>query len=115
MTLVIHHRDAGGYADVVDIGRGSGLLGQGGWGNPYSHRPSRLEGVTACKTREDAIEAYRLLLWQLVQLDRVQHGALIESLAALEGRTLACWCKPQACHGDVLARAAAWAHKEMRA
>lgn len=27
---------------------------------------------------------------------------LWNSLEELEGKTLACWCKPKACHGDVL-------------
>lgn len=26
------------------------------------------------------------------------------SLHELDGKTLACWCKPHACHGDVLAK-----------
>ena len=28
---------------------------------------------------------------------------------ALHGKPLACWCAPLPCHGQVLARAAAWA------
>ena len=33
----------------------------------------------------------------------------MKQLAALKGRRLGCFCKPQACHGDTLARAAEWA------
>jgi hypothetical protein len=29
---------------------------------------------------------------------------LLARLPELEGKILACWCKPQACHGDVLLR-----------
>lgn len=29
---------------------------------------------------------------------------LMARLPELEGKTLACWCKPDACHGDVLVR-----------
>ena len=29
---------------------------------------------------------------------------LLARLPELEGKTLACWCKPQACHGDVLVK-----------
>lgn len=28
---------------------------------------------------------------------------LLAQLHALKGKRLACWCKPKACHGDVLA------------
>jgi uncharacterized protein DUF4326 len=31
---------------------------------------------------------------------------LLARLPELRGKTLACWCKPQDCHGDVLARLA---------
>ena len=33
----------------------------------------------------------------------------LEELASLHGKTLACHCAPLPCHGEVLARAAAWA------
>ncbi len=29
------------------------------------------------------------------------------SIKALHGKTLACWCAPKPCHGDVLAKIAA--------
>ena len=32
------------------------------------------------------------------------NGPLWDELPELEGKTLACWCKPEACHGDVLLR-----------
>jgi hypothetical protein len=31
---------------------------------------------------------------------------LMAALSELQGRVLGCWCKPEACHGDVLARLA---------
>jgi hypothetical protein len=31
---------------------------------------------------------------------------LLAALPELKGKTLGCWCKPQACHGDILARLA---------
>ena len=34
----------------------------------------------------------------------VRDGPLWDELPELEGKTLACWCKPEACHGDVLLR-----------
>ena len=29
---------------------------------------------------------------------------LMKALPELQGKTLGCWCKPKACHGDVLVR-----------
>ena len=37
----------------------------------------------------------------------------LEELAALHGKTLACHCAPLPCHGEVLARAAAWAAAQL--
>ena len=31
---------------------------------------------------------------------------LLAQLHTLKGKRLACWCKPKACHGDVLAKLA---------
>ena len=31
-----------------------------------------------------------------------EYAALLADLPELEGKTLFCWCKPDACHGDVL-------------
>src|SRR6185312_8586068 len=46
------------------------------------------------KTREEAIAKYRE--WILTQPD------LLKRLRELEGKVLGCYCKPKACHGDVL-------------
>ena len=71
----------------VYIGRGSK------WGNPFSHM-SNTKAQFKVDTREEAIEKYRE--WIMTQ----QH--LLDSLHELEGKTLCCFCKPRACHGDVL-------------
>ena len=87
--------------DVVYIGRGSI------WGNPYSHK----EGTKAqyrVNTREEAIESYRHWLWKEIQAGRIT----IPMLLALDGKRLACYCKPQSCHGDIIVAAIQWAKKE---
>lgn len=84
--------------DIVYIGRGSR------WGNPYSHK----EGTKALykvKTRDEAVAAYKKYLWGLIQSGVVTK----EDLIALDGKRLACYCSPQACHGDVLVAAIKWA------
>lgn len=91
----------------VYIGRGRDpRTGEPGrWGNPFSHRPSRLAGVTVVATREEAVERYRRWLWEEIESGRVD----LAELASLHGKALGCWCEPEACHGEVLEAAAFWA------
>ena len=90
----------------VYIGRSRGT--RGFWGNPFSHK----EGAQAkfkVATREAAISSYKSWLWQEIKAERIT----LEQLAALDGKTLGCWCKPKSCHGDVLTVAAEWAKREL--
>lgn len=57
------------------------------WGNPFV--------VGRDGSRRAVIAKYRAWLHRQPEL----LGALDE----LRGKTLGCWCKPHACHGDVLA------------
>jgi hypothetical protein len=77
---------------AVYIGRGSP------WGNPFSHNP-RSKAETIVATREEAIAAFEA--WFLAQPELV--AAAKEKL---RGKTLVCFCKPLACHGDFLLRIA---------
>ena len=68
------------------------------YGNPFSHR----EGTKAkfkVATREEAITRYEL--WLLAQPSLV---ALVKR--ELRGKVLGCWCAPESCHAEVLARIA---------
>jgi hypothetical protein len=69
------------------------------WGNPY-----RLENDTP-KERDRVISLYSEYLWGKIALGEIT----VEMLLSLDGKKLGCWCKPKACHGDVLASAVAWA------
>lgn len=74
------------YYDIY-VGRGSI------WGNPYSH----LHGTKAqhiVKTRQEAVECYRQYI--------LNRSDLLARLPELKGKVLGCYCKPLACHGDVL-------------
>lgn len=62
------------------IGRGSI------WGNPFH--------IGKDGTRSDVIKKYRY--WISEQPD------LLKQLEKLRGKVLGCFCKPKACHGDVL-------------
>ena len=58
--------------------------------------------------RAEVIEKYRAWLWRAIE-----DGIIgLDELAALDGQRLACWCAPEPCHGDVLARAARWAARQ---
>jgi Domain of unknown function (DUF4326) len=56
------------------------------WGNPFE--------IGRDGTREEVIEKYREYI--------LRKPELLSRLENLRGKTLACWCKPKACHGDVL-------------
>lgn len=73
----------------VYIGRGSK------WGNPYSH----LQGTQAkyvVSTRQEAVDKFQ----EYILYGEGQH--LLNDLHELQNKTLGCFCKPQACHGDIL-------------
>jgi hypothetical protein len=81
------------YKEPYDIyiGRGSK------WGNPYV--------INRDGTREEVIERYKQYLW-----DSLLKGDItIEDLLNLEGKVLGCFCKPKACHGDIIVSAVEWA------
>jgi len=67
----------------VDIGRPSK------WGNPFK--------ISRDGSREQVIIQYRN--WLLSQ-----RKDLLNDLNVLKGKRLGCYCKPQACHGDVLVK-----------
>jgi hypothetical protein len=89
------HKDRGGKTTVVNvrkepcdvyIGRAMPRWTASPFGNPFR--------VTGDLSRVAAIAQYRE--WLLQQPD------LLEQLEELRGKRLGCWCKPLACHGDVL-------------
>ena len=89
-TTVVHNKKE--PYDVY-IGRGSK------WGNPFTHK----QGTAArhiVSTRDEAIAAYR----EYILNGNGKH--LLYDLHELKGRILGCWCKPLACHGDILAELA---------
>ena len=87
------------YKEPYDIyiGRGSIL------GNPFP-----INEVIG-DTREVVIDKFRQHLWQCIRNETITK----EYLASLDGKVLGCFCKPKACHGDVIVQAVAWAVKEL--
>ena len=66
--------------DAVYVGRPSK------WGNPYE--------IGRDGTREEVIAKYRAWI--------AERPELVDELAAMNPRTLVCWCAPLPCHADVL-------------
>ena len=60
------------------------------WGNPFT--------IGSDGTREEVIEKYKRYL--------LMNRDLLDSLPELCGKVLGCWCHPQPCHGDLLAKLA---------
>jgi hypothetical protein len=81
MTTVVHCKKA---SYDIYIGRPSK------WGNPFT--------IGKDGTREEVINKYRKYLYG--------NRELLGSILELKGKVLGCWCKPLACHGDVLAELA---------
>ena len=86
--LVVHCKKS---PHDVYIGRGSK------WGNPFSHLKNSA-AIWVVATREEAITSYEA--WVKTQPN------LMAALPELKGKVLGCWCCPQACHGDILAKLA---------
>ena len=80
MTKVVNKYKHTPTPNDVYIGRGSK------WGNPFK--------IGQHGTRSEVIQKYREYI--------VENQKLMASLHELKGKTLVCFCKPQACHGDVL-------------
>ena len=96
MAHVINMKHASSLAGAVRIDRRTV------WGNPFR--------VGTHGDRAAVIALYRRELWRRIEAGEIA----LADLAALSGRTLACWCAPEPCHGDVLARAADWAASHLR-
>ncbi len=78
----------------VYIGRGSK------WGNPFTHHTSGTTAKYIVGSRDEAIKSYEH--W----ITKGDGKHLLNDLHELKGKILGCWCKPLACHGEILAKLA---------
>lgn len=74
------------------------------WGNPFSHKEGTLAEFKV-KNRAEAVAKFEDYL--------LSNKELLNSLHELQGKILGCWCKPNKCHGDILAKHANKIGKEL--
>ena len=70
-------------------------------GKPFVHAASRFANpyrVGKDGTRDEVISKYRVWIQEQLDSGRIAQAELL----ALRGKRLGCWCKPHACHADVL-------------
>lgn len=78
------------YKEQYDIYIGRSGKGKSSiWGNPYS---AKEHGHDKC------ISLFKDYIYKKLVSDKI----LQEELSKLKGMKLGCFCKPKACHGDVL-------------
>ena len=92
---IVNLRNHAGGTTVVRIDRATR------WGNPFI--------IGRDGSRQEVIRKHKEKLWADIRSGKITK----EDLAELDGKTLACWCAPAACHGQTLAKAAKWARKEI--
>ena len=75
--------------NLIYIGRqmymGGWRLPKSKWSNPYSVKKYGLASAISCYSSHIT-----------------NNPNLVDSLAELNGKILACWCHPKSCHGDIL-------------
>jgi hypothetical protein len=95
-TVVVHVKNVSlDDASVAYIGRG-GRGREGTFGNP--HPVGRCSICNTSHDREGSIAAYKQYFWQRVNEDR----EFLAEVLKLQGKKLACFCTPKACHGDII-------------
>ena len=80
------------YKEQFDVYIGRAGRGQDGYfGNPFR--------IGCGMSREDAVQRFQKYFTERIQKD----AEFKRRILALKGKRLGCFCKPKACHGDVIA------------
>lgn len=104
--IYVYNREKEDYSMLDNnypIYRGASILG-----NPYTHLPVKdTKAMFQCKTREEAIEKYDkyfdIMYGSNAEFTRVV-DEMYEKYKNGENLFLECYCKPQPCHGDIIAK-----------
>ena len=78
------------YAEPYDVYIGRKRKGGTNLGNPFE--------IGKDGTRTEVIEKYKSYFYERLG----QEPAFKREIEALQGKRLGCFCKPSACHGDVI-------------
>ena len=89
-TRVINIRTREPYDVYIGRANPRYRLGRSKWANPFKPGPDGDRDAVLAKYRD----------WIQTQPE------LLAQVGELRGKVLACWCKPEACHGDILAELA---------
>ena len=96
ITVVNKYKHTPTESDVY-IGRGSVL------GNPFTSRSGKTKAKFVCDSREEAIESFRSYLMDNIKKPEIRNELNRIYRMAKDGNVnLVCFCKPKACHGDVI-------------
>ena len=80
------------FKNKYDVYIGRAGKGQDGYfGNPFPLKPGEPRGAT--------IERYKEYFGNKIDNDPIFKARILE----LKGKTLGCFCKPNSCHGDIIA------------
>jgi len=92
MTKVVHCKK-----EVYDVYIGRKHNTNNHYGNPF-----RIDKEV---TREESLKRFRLWIdgMDYIDIEPERMEWILKNLKHLKNKTLGCWCKPKACHGDILA------------
>ena len=104
--IYVYNREKEDYSMLDNnypIYRGVSILG-----NPYTHLPVKdTKAMFQCKTREEAIEKYDKY-FDIMYGNNIEFTKIIDEMYEKykngEDLFLECYCKPQPCHGDIIAK-----------
>ena len=104
--IYVYNREKEDYSMLDNnypIYRGVSILG-----NPYTHLPLKdTKAMFQCKTREEAIEKYDEY-FDIMYGNNIEFTKIIDEMYEKykngEDLFLECYCKPQPCHGDIIAK-----------
>ena len=104
--IYVYNREKEDYSMLdsnYPIYRGASILG-----NPYTHLPLKdTKAMFQCKTREEAIEKYDEY-FDIMYGNNIEFTKIIDEMYEKykngEDLFLECHCKPQPCHGDIIAK-----------
>ena len=90
-TKVINIKSGDRYDIYIGRNRGSACH----FGNPFVIGPDG--------TREDVIRKFDLWIRGVAytQIESHRRAWILQNIEKLRGKTLGCYCKPLACHGDI--------------